>query len=671
MSLTLLQRWENTIAQSLRTHLFSPVMSNTNDDPLVKAAQHSLESLGRNSVELLTQHTPTTSDPLVAASFKPMNGLLSAQQQLETTYGRSNLYSNTRPTNTLLFTDGPAPKSLIPQEGRIDSPEFHGGNLYHPGNGPMSTYAPIASHMPGTMFNSMDIFALAQWARNIGMEFGAIQRPGDTTGQRMKGIAKGISFLATQFLLSTFNPADPQNGGKLNMLYSPLHLPAAFIPGLQGNALSSPNVPAVLSLDGKVYSTTQNLLPPEADRHLLMRQGLYQKQTNASDILHLKLNHPGFIGDIAKPGPQDTLGALRIPGVNGVPIAAQVNQDGLLGAAAVKGPYMVNLYTQNTPYSLGPAVDNDWIEERMHDNPDDDPQQIILRALFKSYGAIVPGVNPAISSRKTDQYFWYSERKSNQVSAKRSSYPTDMDAQFHGEGSDGLIEEQNAISDADNYMPFTFQDLRDSTPSLLYFRAFLKDGITETFQPNWQSEGFYGRVDEVPTYVNTMRTIQVAFDVVAWSPKDLPVIWTKLTKLQSMVYPTFDTQRFLQAGPLVRMRIGDLFAVRKDKSNIKKGMPGYIQSLTFSYDDNIWNVRTDYKIPRKVSVSLGFVVVHDGNPGVYMDNAAQVFGTLEFRDDSPTPIVLPGGIRGILDTIANKPELPNDSITITQGSVLT
>jgi hypothetical protein len=191
-----------------------------------------------------------------------------------------------------------------------------------------------------------------------------------------------------------------------------------------------------------------------------------------------------------------------------------------------------------------------------------------------------------------------------------------LDAAFPEE-EEGVRETQ--ISDEEIYVPFMFQDLRDDPPKYLYFRAFLKPGISETFTPDWQLNRYYGRVDQVPVYQGTIRTLNVAFDVVAWSPEDLPVMWNKLKKLQSMVYPFYDDRGFMKSGPIIRMRIGDLIA-----GSDNKGLPGYITSMDWSYDDGIWNIAEDARIPRKVAVSIGYTVLHDGNPGTYPNQEADI-----------------------------------------------
>jgi hypothetical protein len=205
-----------------------------------------------------------------------------------------------------------------------------------------------------------------------------------------------------------------------------------------------------------------------------------------------------------------------------------------------------------------------------------------------------------------------------------------LDARFPEEDKFEATRKE-VIPDDEIYLPFMFQDLRDAPEQFLYFRAFLKDGLSETFVPDWQTENYYGRVDSIPIYKGTTRNISVAFDVVAWQAAELPIIYKKLSKLQSMLYPEYDGKGFLNKGPIIRMRIGDLI-----NGGAKKGIPGYITSLDLAYDDGIWNIETDFKVPRKISISLGFTVLHEGNPGIF-----PFFPNREFNINDSTPSEAP------------------------------
>ena len=255
------------------------------------------------------------------------------------------------------------------------------------------------------------------------------------------------------------------------------------------------------------------------------------------------------------------------------------------------------------------------------------------------------------------------ERIKNSVSVMPAIRPHDTPELLHARfieaadgDEDGVTVGASNLPDDQVYMPLVFQDLRDKTEQFLYFRAFIKtDSVTETFTPVWNAQAYYGRVDNVPIYMNTSRVISFAFDVVAWQPADLPVVYRKLHKLQSMVYPFFDQQGFLSSGPIIRMRIGDLFSTT---NNGKRGLPGYLTSLDFTYD-NIWNIEKDFKIPRKATVSVSFTVLHEANPGTYpTSESGKEFPTFGIgMQDGENFKGAETGIRGLLENIKRTREV--------------
>ena len=215
-----------------------------------------------------------------------------------------------------------------------------------------------------------------------------------------------------------------------------------------------------------------------------------------------------------------------------------------------------------------------------------------------------------------------------------------------------MVEKQH--EDGSVYMPFMFQDLRDTPEKFLYFRAFFKpDTLTETFTPDWSLDKYYGRVELIPIYTGTMRIITFSFDVVCWKPDDLPIMWRKLHKLQSLVYPKFDNNGFLHSSPIIRLRVGDVFSVAAGEGTTatKKGLSGYINSIDFSYD-NVWNIKDNLRTPRKVTVSLSFTALHESNPGIYMNDLKAGKGTPSFgtaiTNEDGTYSGDELGIRGVL-----------------------
>lgn len=568
--------------------------------------------------------------------------------------------------------NSPLENSKTPREGdlRARGPSaFEKGNVYDDrewkidfeGGG---TYAPIAAASP--LGNVVDVFAIGNWLRNISTEFGLF--PGKDPSSRGQRLAKFATHVGVSLLEGAFNPGDFEVGGKLNQAVNPLSFVLASVPFARATAVPSPNLAAATSVFGEVYTSAFAIsVASGTERLILMRNGLYQKATNLSDISKLDFPSPGFIGDITMQGTPDT---LQKPGVGGTPIAVQV--DGI-SSALLKSSVHTNLYSSEAPYSEKNAIAP---LDKLEDKADKaklaglpPPNKLDLLFVKKTF----PGGDPVLGGKTAMTYVARTPpQDSVGVSTVSSATPADVSVRTHisEDPNTGLVPPDREIADSEMYLPFCFQDLRAGIDEFLYFRAFLKGAVSETFTPEWQSERFYGRVDMVPIYTGTTRNISLSFDVVAWSPEDLPLMYKKLHKLQSMVYPAYDTKGFMQAAPLVRMRVGDLIVAQA-----KKGVPGYITSLDFSYDDGIWNMKTDFKVPRKVTVTLGFNVVHEGNPGVYLNKAnlsapsgqatienVPAFGTaLPLENIGGAPDTFGGlesGVRGVISNIANIGPIP-------------
>jgi hypothetical protein len=198
----------------------------------------------------------------------------------------------------------------------------------------------------------------------------------------------------------------------------------------------------------------------------------------------------------------------------------------------------------------------------------------------------------------------------------RGSLRGQIPMSFDGEGPDSALVTDNQsrlpstiIPDDAAYVPLSFTDMRplagDQSFRTVYFRPFITS-LTEDLSPEWNKQTFYGRSDQVATYMSTIRTFNVGFSLHAFHPDDLVVIYRKLNWLSSMVYPEYDLERLLAAGPVVRIRVGDVVCSRN-----RQGLPGIIDSLSFDYTDSIWEVEQGSKVPRSVGVTVAFHVLHD------------------------------------------------------------
>ena len=166
--------------------------------------------------------------------------------------------------------------------------------------------------------------------------------------------------------------------------------------------------------------------------------------------------------------------------------------------------------------------------------------------------------------------------------------------------------DSNYIESVDNGMPFYFKDLRSS--SYIVFRAYISS-LTENVAPNWNEENYVGRSEPVYIYGNVSRDISFDLKLFAGTPKELNSIYRKMDRLNSLCYPTYKTGGGLSQNrmqpPVVGMRIGELFG------SDKKNQIGHIKSLTYTYDDNSpWEFRRGQRVPKLVTVSIGFQVMH-------------------------------------------------------------
>jgi hypothetical protein len=94
-------------------------------------------------------------------------------------------------------------------------------------------------------------------------------------------------------------------------------------------------------------------------------------------------------------------------------------------------------------------------------------------------------------------------------------------------------QDQKTVKDTENlidrdYMPFTFQDLRDNS---------IIKSISDSFSSNYNETGGYGRIDKIKNLISTTRSINLSFNIVATSEEDFYITWQKINRLVNMVYP--------------------------------------------------------------------------------------------------------------------------------------
>ena len=162
---------------------------------------------------------------------------------------------------------------------------------------------------------------------------------------------------------------------------------------------------------------------------------------------------------------------------------------------------------------------------------------------------------------------------------------TYLDASNDGAGSRIPKEVVKTLEDKleAEYVPFYIQDLR--TNEIVAFHAFL-NSLSDQINPQFNSEGGYGRLDDVHIYNTTKRSVTCDFTLIATSREDFDSMWFKINKITTLLYPQWTQgtmvgnssigtfiQPFSQvvgASPIVRLRVGDVIKSNYSKFNFAR-----------------------------------------------------------------------------------------------------
>jgi hypothetical protein len=141
------------------------------------------------------------------------------------------------------------------------------------------------------------------------------------------------------------------------------------------------------------------------------------------------------------------------------------------------------------------------------------------------------------------------------------------------------ISSQFEASLQSEYIPFYFHDIR--TNEIISFHAFLEN-LQDTFTSAIDPVEAMGRVEPIKIYKGTQRKVGFSFYIVALSQADFSVMWEKINKLITLVYPQYTRGRILEhvgkqgdfndpsfkfiqpfsqmmsASPMIRLRIGNV-----------------------------------------------------------------------------------------------------------------
>ena len=159
-----------------------------------------------------------------------------------------------------------------------------------------------------------------------------------------------------------------------------------------------------------------------------------------------------------------------------------------------------------------------------------------------------------------------------------------------------MIEYGEDYKGNDDYIKFKFYDTINKKH--IIFPATLS-GISDSITPEWNSERYIGRPDNVHVYTGTVRELSFSFKIGIMSKQQLLVCWEKLNYLIGLTYPTWKKvgNSARMEAPFMELTIGDMF----------NRTPGFINSLSYSIEDTTpWDIDKGTQLPKAIDVEVTF-----------------------------------------------------------------
>ena len=399
--------------------------------------------------------------------------------------------------------------------------------------------------------------------------------------------------------------------------------------------------------------------PVAYERHLerLHRDPAKLLVHSAKQLALFSMNNNGKIWNPAMIAPPPMIGGLIKPAIDTTEYTREVAENKY-------DPETENMLVEEMKSVLRTNFNNSFDDNHEYS----DRQYVTIRELFeesvsKSKPVLLQNKNNGSGLVKVfakDQVSLGLMRKESEdgttVNNRSTTKPLEKDPLTLGSYYDGIIPvkfkydnemgyqeyDDSSLDEDEGYMPLSFTDLRTvgTENKTLFFRA-TNVQVSEELSPSWNKSNYFGRVDPVVSYQSTQRSFSLQFDIVAFSPTDLDTIFKKLHWLSSMVYPMYDSFLQYKSGPVIKLRLGNLLLGRSKSGIIGKGLPGIIESLSFDYNEGLWELQENKKLPRQVKVSLNFLVLHDsvigldenGNfGGIFLDDKEKEVSSAAFRN---------------------------------------
>lgn len=157
------------------------------------------------------------------------------------------------------------------------------------------------------------------------------------------------------------------------------------------------------------------------------------------------------------------------------------------------------------------------------------------------------------------------------------------------------------------------------------FKAFITN-FSDNYTSKWNEESVYGRMDPIPVFENTVRRIDLGFDVVAASVSEATSNLAKIDSFVQCLYPSYErVEEFyvLTTAPVWRIKFANLISRSNSGSSSAKssGLVSYIGGFNFSPDFEPGVIISGDKIyPKVTKIELSLGILHEHVPG-FVDTA--------------------------------------------------
>ena len=159
-------------------------------------------------------------------------------------------------------------------------------------------------------------------------------------------------------------------------------------------------------------------------------------------------------------------------------------------------------------------------------------------------------------------------------------------------------------------IPFRFTEMNASGQAEHITFSAILSGITDTITPEYSSQRYIGRPENVYVYQGVERTLSFTFDVYPQTRQEMRPLWEKIEYLVGLCYPNWIDSPYPQGNndytaqsmvsPVIQLTIGDMY----------RRTPGFLSSVTMTVQDGTtWEFEKGMKLPHYVQIACEFTYI--------------------------------------------------------------